>query len=618
MRNKHVLRKKLVSSASRNALLFLLPVLLAAPAATSASAQDSAQSDDAAAAQLKKPKVSSKKALSPNVTINLINLLVQQHVLSEAQAKALIKQAEDEAYVARESAKTAKVKAEEASKTAAAAAAAASPPGTKRVTYVPEFVKQELRDEVKQDVMEQAKTEGWASPGAYPEWASRIRFSGDFRMRYQGNFFPRGNDTSGNLIDFNAINTGPPFDPTSGAFPPSIDANQNRTRFELLTRLGVDADLYDGFSFGMKVASGQNNSPVSPNQTFGYAGGSSGGNFSNYALWIDRAFLRYQPNNDVSLEVGRFDNPFFAPTDLVWYRSIGFDGFATQAKYGVLPGFQPFLVAGAFPIFNTDLNFGTRYGGTKFASTDKYLYAAQIGFLGNAGENINFGFGGGYYDFSNVKGLLSAPCLVVTVTDVCSTDELRPSFAQHGNTYMALRNIIPIFNSAGALGPQYQYYGLASPFREVILTSQLDFSQFNPVHVLLEGEFVKNIAFNAAEIGAIAVNNRAGTTTGAPGSFVGGNTGYMGRITVGYPELKQIWDWNVFFAYKYLQSDATIDAFSDPDFGLGGTNLKGYIVGGSLAFSQNVWMIARLLSASSLAGPPYRVDVVQVDLDAKF
>ena len=30
-------------------------------------------------------------------------------------------------------------------------------------------------------------------------------------------------------------------------------------------------------------------------------------------------------------------------------------------------------------------------------------------------------------------------------------------------------------------------------------------------------------------------------------------------------------------------SDAVIDAFTDPDFGLGGTNLKGYTVGGSWA-----------------------------------
>ncbi|HTV32085.1 MAG TPA: putative porin [Methylocella sp.] len=541
---------------------------------------------------------------------------MQQHVISEEQAKALIKQAEDEAYIARQSAKEATVKADEAASKATAAAAAALPPGTKRVTYVPEIVKKELRDEVKDEVMTEAKKEGWASPGTYPEWASRLRFYGDLRLRYQGNYFPPGNDTSGNLVNYNAINTGPPFDPTSGAYPPTLDANADRNQFRFRARLGVDADLSDGFSSGIRIASGQDDSPVSQNQSFGYSGGAQGGNFSNYAVWLDRAFLKYQPNESINLQIGRFDSPFFHPTDLVWYKDLNFDGVATQAKYDLLPNFQPFVVAGAFPVFNTDFNFGTDQGGTKYSSTDKYLFAAQLGFLGNIAENVHLGLGASYYDFSDVQGRLSSPCLVTSVTDVCDTDELRPSFAQKGNTYMALRDIIPFPN--GTVGPQFQYYGLASAFREIDLTGQLDFSQFDPVHIILDGEFVRNLAFDAPAIGQIAVNNLAGTTNGSIGPFNGGNTGYMARITVGHPELKQIWDWNVAFAYKYLQSDATVDAFVDPDFGGGGTNLKGFIVTGRLALSSNVWMTIKYYSANALAGPVYRDDTLQVDLNAKF
>lgn len=609
-----MVRTKSTSGSLHNTLRFVLPALLVPLIATSVDAQQAGQGEDAAAAKPKKPTVSRKRAVSPNVTINLVNILVQQHVLTEEQAKALIKQAEDEAYVARESAKEAKSKADEASKTATAAAAAASPPGTKRVTYVPEIVKKQLRDEIRQEVMAQAKDEGWASPGAYPEWASRVRVSGDFRARYQGNFFPPGNDTSGNLINFNAINTGSPFDPTSGTFPPSYDADQTRNRFIFLARLGVDADLSYGFTSGIKIATGQDNSPVSPNQTLG----ASGGNFSNYGIWLDRAYLRYQPIQPLALEIGRFDNPFFTPTDLVWYSGLGFDGVALQANYEVVPGFAPFLVAGAFPIFNTSFNFGTTTSGAKFPSTDKYLYAAQGGFFSAPGQNIRINFGGGYYDFSDVQGQLSTPCLITSAADVCNTDQLRPSFAQKGNTYMALRNIIPIYNNNGTLGPQFQYYGLASAFRDIILNGQIDFAQFAPVHVLLEGEFVKNLAFNAATIEQVAVNNRTGTINGTVGSFAGGDKGYMARIVVGHTELKQAWDWNISFAYKYLQSDATVDAFVDPDFGVGGTNLKGYIVAGNLAFTPNLWLTARYLSANAIIGPPYRSDTVQIDLNAKF
>ena len=59
--------------------------------------------------------------------------------------------------------------------------------------------------------MAKAQKENWASPGTYPEWAQRIRFYGDARVRYQGNYFPTGNDQAG-AANFNAINTGSPYD----------------------------------------------------------------------------------------------------------------------------------------------------------------------------------------------------------------------------------------------------------------------------------------------------------------------------------------------------------------------------------------------------------------------
>ena len=103
-----------------------------------------------------------------------------------------------------------------------------------------------------------------------------------------------------------------------------------------------------------------------------------------------------------------------------------------------------------------------------------------------------------------------------------------------------------------------------------------------------------------------------------PNVYTGGNQGWLARMTVGHPKLKQLWDWNAFVGYKYLESDAVIDAFADSDFGLGGTNLKGYFVGGNVALGPNVWASARWMSANQVAGAPYAVDIVQFDLNAKF
>ncbi len=591
-----------------------------APASAQFAEEDSGQTKTDTA---KPPKVSRAKPPSSNATVNLINLLVKQGVLKEDQANALIKQAEDEAYIARQAAKDANSKADDASKAATAAAAAANPPGTKHVTYVPEIVKRELREEIKQEVMAKAEKENWASPGAYPEWAQRIHFYGDFRARYEGDFFPKGNDP--NQVNFNAINTGSPFLDWEGNpyAPPTYDTNQDRNRIRLRARLGMDADLLNGFGAGIRIATGQDSSPVSTNQTLGTVG-----EFSKYALWLDRAFLKYQNwNGDIAISVGRFDNPFWSPTDLVWYNELGFDGVAIQAKHEFWEGFVPFAVAGAFPIYNTDFNAGINLTASqnsppplKVPSHDKWLLGVQSGFAARFNPDYAFTFAAAFYNFTDVQGLLSSPCVVVSATDICDTDYLRPTFAQKGNTYMRLRDIIPALPPDDPNSNQYQYYGLASQFRPLVVSAQADFGQFAPVHVIVDGEYVWNTAFNKAAMQATAINNLGPDLVPGkvPGPFEGGGIGWLTRLTVGNPVIKQLGDWNVHVGYKYLESDATIDAFVDSDFGLGGTNLKGYFIGGNVGLSENVWTTIRYMSATNIAGAKYAVDVLQVDLKAKF
>jgi hypothetical protein len=607
----------------------LLTLMVAMPlVSTTASAEDSGSTKD-------RPSVSKKKPTGANSTINLVNLLVSQGVLKEEQAAALIKQAEDEAYVSREAARDATAKADEAAKAASAAASAASPPGSKRVSYVPEIVKRQLREDLRKEVMTQARAEGWASPGTYPEWASRIRFSGDFRGRWEGISYPGGGYNSiGQLYDFNSINTGSPYDlsSTNQIGAPNYNTRQDRNRTRLRARLGVDIDLYEGFTGGMRIATGSDSSPLSTNQTLG----SSGGNFSKYAIWLDRAFIKYEPfksprldpfgaPESIAITAGRFDNPFWSPTDLVWHKDLGFDGIALQYKEQVSPGFTPFLVAGAFPIFNTALDFSSTNDVQKFKSDDKYLFGGQLGLGFQVAENVKATFGAAVFDFSNVKGKLSSPCNVQAFTN-CDTDALRPSFAQKGNTYMALRDVMTPAGYTGGAYPNPQYFGLASQYRPAVFSGRLEFAHFNPVSVVLDGEFVWNSAFDRTAISKTAINNRGPSANGdnltsdpsSIGAYEGGNIGWMGRVTVGQTKLAQFGDWNAHIGYKYLESDAVMDAFADSDFGLGGTNLKGYFVGASFALSSNVWTSARWMSANAIAGVPYAVDIFQLDLNAKF
>jgi hypothetical protein len=92
----------------------------------------------------------------------------------------------------------------------------------------------------------------------------------------------------------------------------------------------------------------------------------------------------------------------------------------------------------------------------------------------------------------------------------------------------------------------------------------------------------------------------------------------MTKLQVGYPDIRKAREWNVFAAYKRLESNAVVDAYTDSDFHLGGTNTKGFIVGGNYGLDKNTWLSLRWFSADEIVGSPYSVDVLLLDLNAKF
>ena len=565
---------------------------------------------------------------SQNVTINLINLMVKRGLLTKDDAQGLIQQAEQEAATAR--AQTGSAVAENPAAPGPAATEQANTGDDVQVNYVPNIVKQQITDEVRDDVMKEARDEHWAAPNTLPEWVTRYHVSADLRVRYEGDFYPSGNDDDGIFHNFNSINTGSPFDNgvnSVAANPPSYDVNEDRERFRLRARFGAWVDVGSGFTAGLRLGTGQDDNPVTENQTIGLANNGQGGNFSKYAIWLDRAFLRYQwgktTDQQLTTTIGRMDNPFFA-SSMIWANDLGFDGLVVQGRYKVEDGIVPFFTAGGFPVFNTDFNFATT-SGPKFASEDKYLLALQTGADWKITKDLSAKFAGALYYFENVEGKVSDPFTPLFSSDGGNTDDSRPSFAQNGNTYIALRDIVPDAANGNGTIDQFQYFGLATPFHEVALTGQLDYSKFDPFHISLLGEVVNNFAFDRHDIETNGPPQEIGpvnnvTVAGDPGSFVGGSWGYNVRLTLGTPILAKLWDWNLNLTYRYVETDATVDGFTDSDFGtpLTGTNLQGYIIGGNLAITPRVWTSLQFMSADAIAGPTFHSDLIQVDLNAKF
>lgn len=548
-----------------------------------------------------------------NVVVNLIQLLVQRGVLTQGDASALVVQAQHEAETVQRNSAAAEV---------LAADAALAREGDVVVTHIPEPVRARLREELKQEVLLTAREERWAAPGLFPDWADRVSFFGDFRLRYEGTMFPEGNDTTGSFPDFNRINTGDPFDVAGYDFSPQLNVDEERHRYRLRARFGAEIQLEDGFSTGFRLATGNDDSPVSTNQTLG-------GEFNKYAIWLDKAYLRWERKGDLggaAFQAGRFENPFFEAEDVLWDPDLGFDGFSVQARRELWRGFTPFFNGGVFPLYNTDFHFATNQP-DKFESIDKWLYGAQAGVDLKPGRDVGGKFALAYYDFDNVEGEVSDPFIPFSSKDQGNTDITRPSFAQKGNTYMPLRSIIPDpLNNFGTTN-QYQYFGLASKYQVLHYNARVDLDFFEPVRVTLLGEYATNVGYQPEVVRFSAVNNRgpvpvpadgAAVDPGAVGEWAGGTEAWNLGIQFGHAAYRKRGDWQASIGYRYIESDAFVDAFTSSDFGLGGTNVEGYTVKFGVALSPSVNVGLRWMGANEIAGPPLKSDILFIDLNASF
>lgn len=508
-------------------------------------------------------------------TLNLIEALVDQGVFSRAKADALVQAAQAKAA-------------------AATAAVADKPKGAPvRVQYVPETVRNEIREQLKQEVIAQARAERWAEPNAVPAWVDRIQWEGDVRVRSQTERYARDNATPQNYITAAALGTtagttrAAGFLDTGTSTGPTANTGSERERLRLRMRLGLLAKVSDDWSAGVRLATGQDR--VSTNQTLGQ-------DFNKYSLYLDRAYVKYAPLEWLSLSGGRIPNPWLS-TDLVWSENLNFEGVAATLKPTLGDGrFRPFLTVGAFPLKEEN----------QPRSSGRWLRGAQAGAKWDLDAHTRLTFGAAWYDFDKLEGRPDGDPGLGAV----------PAFGQYeyGTSLRQKGNTLFLTDAGRSDGVTPGLWGLAARFRPATLTGSLDLGQLDPVHVILTGEYVKNTAFDREEI-----RRRTGHAL-----TDGKDYGYLYRIAVGMPRLEKRHDWNVAFTYRYLGSDAVVDAFTDSDFGLGGTNLKGYILGLNYGLDPNASIGLRWLSAESIdafsLNPAHRyaVDVLQADVNVRF
>jgi hypothetical protein len=584
-------------------LAALLAGLMAGPAL--------AQGDAIATAPPAAAMTSADPSASPSqsMVINLIHLLVKQGVITQTAAEALLKQAEDEATQAR---------------IAAASAPPSAPtlpppaPGVVRVPYVPQIVRNQIRDEIKQDVMVQAQAEGWANKNVIPDWINRIEWSGDVRFRDQFLFYGQNNVQP--YIDFQTFNSKGPTDVNSVTNPngiPFLNTTTNRLdQMEILAHIGMKAKVSDDVTVTVRLATGADNSPQ-------FTGQLLGNDFGKKDIWLDQAFIALTPVTWGAAYLGRMPDPFLR-TDLVFDDYTNFEGAAFSLNHDFGPkGLQFFGTGGAFPVDYSSSSFPTD-AGVKEGLHTKWLYGAQLGATYQPDPSSWLLKGGvAYYAYQNIQGRLSAPCELYNGNTQCNTDWSAPSFMQKGNTLFLIRQIVP--NPSSPLNyAQPQLVGLAYGYDLLDVNTVFEMPLFNNTHFQLKGDYVRNMAYDPHAVLSNPltqpVNNYGACTSGADcvGPYQSGNNAWMIRATIGNLLPHTHGDWNVSAGYKYIEPDAVLDAFNDPNFHYGGTNAKGYFIFANYYFANNAWLTAKWYSANQVDGPPLAIDLLQLELNTRF
>ncbi|MBN1625263.1 MAG: putative porin [Deltaproteobacteria bacterium] len=406
-------------------------------------------------------------------------------------------------------------------------------------------------------------------------WAGRIEWGGDIRARYQKDFYDEDN--------YDLL-----YDPDANEI---VNTTVDRSRYRYRIRLTVEADVMNKgteinageIKAGARLASGNTGDPISTNDTMGDY-------LNKDTVTLDRAYLKwtYKPTYPkwgliprVTAVAGRFASPWFS-TDLVWDSDVNFEGMALTIETDTLleHPLKWFVIAGAFPVQELEL-----------FQEDKWLFGWQLGMNYEKPLGLSARVAAAYYNFEGTSGeFFDDPSGTYT-------NETEPLFRQVGNSLFDINT-----------DSSNETWALAAEYKLMNLTAELDYARWFPFHIILTGDYVKNIGFDREEVSA-----RMGYS-----EYPEETTGYQAGLTVGYPTPRGFGEWNASLFYRRLGADSVLDAFTDSDFWLGGTNTKGWILGGQYGLSERFWLAGRWMSANEILGVPLAVDTFMFDLNARF
>ncbi len=388
-----------------------------------------------------------------------------------------------------------------------------------------------------------------------------------------------------------------------------VNSNNNqRSRFRFRLRLDAEVKLGSNFSAGFGLQTSQ--ASDSGNQT--YSGG-----FSNYSIFINKAYLNWTPTDWLKVTGGKFANPFYT-TDLVWDPDINPTGVAeviafhkmnfgaTDSGYSKdgksiappvksVPPWELTLVAGQL-LFD-DNNEGGGLSRDNDLTSDAYLFETQL--IGS-------------YKFNNGVKVTFAPAWMTYVNGSLGQNAANP-----------VNNENPFVDSATVSGA-------ARNLNLILLPGDVTTSLAG-----VKTKFYWDFSYNID--GRKRVENIYGLAATDPsnGNLVSrhnnqDNLAYLVGLQLG--ENKKKGDWSALVNWRRTGIGAVDPNLNDSDFALGELNTQGIKVGAAYNFTDfcvgavtymHAWNLrGDLTGGQATAGQAIAdanaVEVLQVDLSIKF
>jgi hypothetical protein len=307
-------------------------------------------------------------------------------------------------------------------------------------------------------------------------------------------------------------------------------ADYNDERFYL--RYGATMDLGGGFTAAARLASGAG-SQATIVQSDNYLS-------SQKAIWIDRAYLGWQPvkSSDMNLAVygGKMINPFEADvaSQMIWSAYFNPEGYSE--KFSMKTGGITLFANAEQMVAANDLSISTV---PQNDTANQWMFGEQAGAIVPLGGNRAIKADLGWYKWNNVN-------------DILLDDADSSTYQQQGNRRDNTGKLLNQFSVAEA-GLEY--------------TDKLPDTLPRPLAGLpvdVQGMYIKNMA---------AVNDPAVLGGDATGSD---NTGYEAGVVLGQAKAAKTWEAGYF--YKMVEADATLSDLVETTYGPGGTNIKGHEV----------------------------------------